>query len=318
MPYFSRSGGSEYLVDCNIDTQAARAARKAVSSGDFDAGEQFVREAVGVNERCYAIESLADWAGDPAWLREWEQRGGTIARAVTAIHRVKWAWEARGGGYAPTVSDGAVTEFGQRLSLARQSLVTALEKDRKEASVVPWMLWYARGSMEPGLADQAYAEGLRRAADLRALHSSRLLSLAPKWGGEVDAMFEFARRLAGSAPRASGAAVLTVQAHDFVFEQLPPMSEHGKTYWLRPEVRSEVVEADTACRDAGLSEMNAVCVRNWLAYGLWRCGELALAKAHFEAIQAFPNSHPWLRYRRGFNWLFGPWRKARGQSLGAQ
>lgn len=310
--YKRRSSGSPYLVDCNLDNDDSRRARRALTKGDWHAAEDFVRSRPSPSERAWAVEALADWPGRSPAIQRWigEQRT-PIALAVAAVNDMKWAWEARGGRYANFVKSDQWRNFSERLQIVRTSLQAAWNADQKDASIAPWLIWCARGLSDSRMARTAFEQATRRAPSIRATYSSMLLSHASKWGGSDEECLDFARQTMASAPPECGAAVLVVEAHYYLYEQLTPMSEEYKAYWKSPMVRNEVLMADDVCLRSGLNGMNGVRNRHWLAYGLWKCGERLRAKAHFQELGRASNEWPWGGFIRGFNWLFNPYPYAR-------
>lgn len=293
-------------------------ARKALLRGDWASVEEYVRSRPNANERAYALEALGDWPGRHATLVKWKkERPGPISQAATAVNEMKWAWEARGGGYASSVKDQEWQSFGERLKAARASLESAWASDSKDASLAPWLIWCSRGLGDREMGNRVFAEAVRRAPELRAVYSSMMLSHASKWGGSDEQSLAFAREVIAESPLAGGAAVCLVEAHEYVYEQIAPFTDQKKAYWLAPQVRSDVVSADDVCARGGLTGMNGVRVRHWLAYGLWRVGEHGRAKVHFLELGKVPNDRPWGGFRRGFNWLLSPYPKARRVCLRA-
>ncbi|MFA6046489.1 MAG: hypothetical protein WC718_16005 [Phycisphaerales bacterium] len=314
MRYTVRFGGAPFLVDLNVDNDSSRAARASLNRGMYDALHQYLASATTPNARLFAIESLADWPGDAPRLKAWfDAEPNGPALSAWAIQRIKWAWEARGGGYANSVGDVAAQTFFQRLNTAKELLVRAVNQSKADATVLPWVIWLSRAKGDSAMGTSAFDAGVKRVPALRALYSSMLLSHSSKWGGSDEEMFQFARHWTSQG----ASAVLLIEAHYLACEQLELFSDARKGYWLRPDVLSDVLEADQSCQAECQMGMNGIYVRNWLAYALWKCAQPAKAKPHFQAIGKGANERPWRPVRRGFNWLFSPWSKARKQALRA-
>lgn len=309
-----RRGGTVFLIDLDIDDPGAAAARDALRRGNFEPAQTLLRAAADPNERAYYAEALGDWPGEASFLRTWVDRTGSVdAFLVSAIQRIKWAWEARGGSEGAGVSAAAWREFAKRLPLARQSLLEALKRNPRDATACPWLMWCARGLGDRRLSEKALGEAVQRCPDLRSAYSSALLTVSDSWYGSQEEMFEFARRYGAPGGAAPGAPVLIIEAHYYAFEGLPVTDPHRKTYWARLAVRDDVIAANDACTRQGFHGMNGLRTRHWLAYGPWKCGEHAAAAAHFEAIGGTWNQWPWGGLRRGFNWLFNSFGRARRQ-----
>jgi hypothetical protein len=313
MKYRRRSGGSEFLIDAGIDDQPAVLARAALQRDEFATIESFLAEAVDPNERQCRAEAVADWSDRSESLMAWlGQQPSANALAVNGINSLKWAWKARGGGSGATVSQEAAKEFASRLQEARELLLQSMRADARSVIAVPWLIAYARGAGDTELGDKALAEGKKRCPTLRAMYSSMLVNQLPRWFGTSEGAFDFARRVAHATPPSCGAAVVILEAHYWEADHQPP------SYWLQPSVVDEVLTTarllETNTDFAGLS---GIRLRQWLAFSLWRCGHPKLAKPHFEVIRSVPDDRPWFGMRRGFNWLFSPFRKARRECLSA-
>lgn len=101
-------------------------------------------------------------------------------------------WEARGGGFAGTVSDKDWHEFGVHLDAARESLEAAwkLRPDTPEAAAL--MIEVAK--VGHGGADSArvwFERAIAAQFDHRPAYHSFRGSLLPRWGGSVEEMNEF-------------------------------------------------------------------------------------------------------------------------------
>lgn len=314
MKIFRRSGGSEFGVDCDLDDEPMRRARKALRRGNAQFADELYKTCKNANERAYILEGLADWTGDAEHLHEWKQRSSSPAAAkAVALQRLKWAWEARGASAGDLVGDGQAASFLSRLPVARDAILECLHADRRDASLVPWLMACARGLEDLNLASRAMAECLKRSPDLRAAYSSMLLVLTPKWLGSHDAMFDFARETCAQAPAESGASVVLVEAHYYTAEELDPFGPDVANYWRKPEVVSDVLVANERCSLSGFVGMPGIRLRQWLAYALWRSGQFQQARVHFEQIGSVSNYYPWRCMR--LSWLFGRFGKARRECM---
>lgn len=147
-----------------------------------------------------------DWSIRLRELRQWvEARPQSVtARVALASAMVGYAWQARGGGYADTVSDSGWQLFGKRLGEAKQIL--------DDASALPTKCPESYLT----LMNVAIAQGWN-AEDRRALFNQAIAteptyyyyyrvyatSLLPKWGGEEGEVERFleeaANRLGGES-----------------------------------------------------------------------------------------------------------------------
>ncbi|MBL0868991.1 MAG: hypothetical protein IBJ18_00250 [Phycisphaerales bacterium] len=277
--------------------------------------ESFVTACPNVNERCHAIESLGDWAEDDDDVETWLKiHPGPHSLLANGIYKAKWAWAARGTSVASRVNATAWETFHQRLDVAKSFLLEAMKRDPSEAIPVPWLIWMALGLGDDDLLQRSFVEGVRRQPTLRAIYAAMIIAKSVRWGGSPGDQLDFVREWAPKAPSSSGVAALIVLAHDMTWED-GDLSNNAKAYWLQSSVVSEIVLADETCRSLPLEGTHGTYIRQFLAYGLWRCGQFSLAKPHFQAIGNGFNERPWFRFKRGFNWLLGPLRKARRECL---
>jgi hypothetical protein len=159
----------------------------------------------------YVGLELADDQADSAWLARqkaleaWGQaRPESItARVALARHLVNYAWKARGGGYANTVSDAAERLFEERLHQA--ALVLNEAKALKEKCPVYWttIMKIARGlGVTKEQFDHIFQEAIQAYPDYAPIYIQRGTFLLPRWYGEGD---EWVADLSKTADKLGGA-----------------------------------------------------------------------------------------------------------------
>ena len=138
----------------------------------------------GGNEFPELMGKLSDWrrsVNDPV--------GADLAE-VAAFR--DWAWLARGGGYAKTVSPQGWELFNFRTEMA----AAGLREIRTRAAGNPF--WYQL-ALQLGIDQQAddeeldalFEEGVRKFPDYLPIYSARLRKLMPRWGGTQDKIEQF-------------------------------------------------------------------------------------------------------------------------------
>ena len=95
------------------------------------------------------------------------------------------AWEARGGGWASTVTEKGWAGFREHLAKAEQHLTTAWKMDPKSHHAPELMIRVTRGSRT--WFDRAVAARF----DYELAYYRRRWFLYPRWGGSYDAMYAF-------------------------------------------------------------------------------------------------------------------------------
>lgn len=160
-----------------------------------------------------------------------------LLRGKRAIDR---AWEARGGGYANTVTQEAWTTFGRELLTASKELECAWQLDPKEVSIAENMITVCMGLGLPRNAmEEWFNKGIATGQDGSNLCDGKLYYLAARWHGSLEQQLEFARECL-QHPEYGRAAVLSLwqthKSHQSV-NQLP------RSYYAQPAVWNDIKQS---------------------------------------------------------------------------
>jgi tetratricopeptide (TPR) repeat protein len=130
-------------------------------------------------------------------------------------------------------------------------------------------------------------------SDYYQVYWSKLMHLAPKWGGSTEAMLTFAKQTAENAPRDSALLGILTDAHEEIGWYI---MKDAKQYYNIPEVWSEI------------KEISMQLMENFPQSGIWasryavfahHAGKLEEAqKYHDLALKLDPNAFE-VRYERG-------------------
>lgn len=266
----ARIRGAHFLADIDFDTPQAAKLRNLIRDEEFDAVENEIDAAADDNERMYLIEAVGDWKKRLRSMKNWlDETGSEYALAAAGINSVKWAWEARGGARARDTSAEQMVNFTKRLSTIRDLMLS--KNALKNVFLAPWLMWYARGISDPELSHRVFRSAVKSAPELRALYSSELITRTGRWYGEDDASLDWAFEVSGRAPGGVGIDTLPVEAHWFVqtaFED----DERPSEYWRQREVKSEVKEIESACRESLASGVTGIHTAQWMLYAMGMCG----------------------------------------------
>jgi hypothetical protein len=137
-----------------------------------------------------------------------------VRRTVEGRFLVDWAWDARGGGTADTVTADGWRLFRDRLGAAEAALRAAWEAapDRPEPAVA--MLRVCRGlGADRGTMEGWFRRAMTADPDCRAACRAKLLYLAPKWGGRRADMVAFGRQCARTGNWHAGLPFLLYDAY---------------------------------------------------------------------------------------------------------
>jgi hypothetical protein len=151
-----------------------------------------------------ADEDDSAWLARQKALEAWIQaRPESItARVALARHLTDYAWKARGGGGADTVSDNAAQLFEARLRQAAAGL-----QDAKALKAKCPVYWTAVMTVAMGLGtpreqyNQIFQEAIRAYPDYPPIYVKRGMFLLPRWYGEEG---EWVADLGKSADKIGG------------------------------------------------------------------------------------------------------------------
>jgi hypothetical protein len=129
--------------------------------------------------------------------------------------------------------------------------------------------------------------------DFRTAQFSMLIALAPKWTGDIEAMYDFAYECSEEAPMGSDVHVFMIAA---LFEHRFVLSARARRALLRGPKTLKLL-ADAAARsvlhpdyeiNAGTPTDHAL-----FAAGFSLAGDHAAAAPHFRAMSEYPSIYPW-------------------------
>jgi hypothetical protein len=132
-------------------------------------------------------------------LKEWReaQPESTLARIAEAALLIDEGWEARGSGFASSVSAEAFEKFHLRLLEASNLLEPLLEEERPAPQAVFYMLTVAKAESH-SLSDRM--EMVQKVMEVSPRYSTphvaMLESLLPRWGGEPGSAAHYAGQVA--------------------------------------------------------------------------------------------------------------------------
>ncbi len=141
----------------------------------------------------------ADWTTQLERLQRWmAQRPASItARVALAGAQRQYAWRARGGGYADSVSEESWRTFGERLEQAAKTLKDAFLLPNKCPEGYLLMQLMARDMGAPDeVQTSIFEKAIAFEPDYQYFYRAKAETLLPKWGGEEGDMAAFAAQIA--------------------------------------------------------------------------------------------------------------------------
>jgi tetratricopeptide (TPR) repeat protein len=265
--------------------------RRELQAGRWEPAAEFLEQLKDWDARDFYVEALTNWPGRPQWLDDWmrQRPGSTSAWLMRGVHSMKWAWEARGSGYAETVSPQGFELFFERLAQAEAELYRAAELDPDDPT--PWAALVMVGvGAQVGREQlwERFEQAIRRYPHHWRAHVNMLQGLCDKWGGSHEQMFDFVRSVSGRLPEGHPLHVLIPMAH---YERMRRYERENDVkaaaaYFHRPDVGEEITEA--ARRSVHSAEYQPSwqypVELNYFAFAFYGMGQRTQARQLFRRI----------------------------------
>ncbi len=160
-----------------------------------------------------------------------------FAHAGIGALYINYAWQARGVGFAGTITSEASKLFQERLKQAAKSLTKAYELKPKNSFVATKMMTVAKVSS--GWPETEVKLWFERAVEAEPtdLVSYQAMEnfLLPKWGGSFKECLAFAREAVKNSPKDSMVPAILPQVHWGIY-----LTEDNKDYFKDPKIWTEV------------------------------------------------------------------------------
>jgi Domain of unknown function (DUF4034) len=202
----------------------------------------------------------AVWRAHIGRLKKWvEQKPKSItARVALASAYVDYAWQARGRGYADTVSEDGASLFEQRLALAENVLNDA---QKLEAKCPHWyfvMQILAKGQgWERARYEKNFEAGVAFEPTYHYLFSEKAQYLLPRWFGEEGEWERFAEETSQRLSGKLGSITYYRIAMDleYYYKDRTFFTE-SQISW--PKIKQGFADVEEA-HGVSMSNMNALC-----------------------------------------------------------
>jgi hypothetical protein len=177
---------------------------------------------------------------EPALTNQWKNTFPAHLTRGRAL--LSHAWEARGLGYASTVSEQAAVEMARRLTAAAESLEKAWQIKRDGRVCIEMMrveLGQHRGQAQ---LDLWFERGMKLNPNNYELCSEKLEYLRPRWYGSIDEMIAFGRACTLNTNYSGPVRLLLADAH---YEASREIQDDAKraAYWRQPSVWRDIQSA---------------------------------------------------------------------------
>ncbi|MFD5976359.1 hypothetical protein [Streptomyces bacillaris] len=249
----------------------------------FDLGRdhQVLGELVGVG-------GVEEWIGQAV---EGDAEHRAAALLISGARHVTWGWEARTSARAVDVTREQWQVFGERLAIAEEQLLAAVELESGWVTPWRWLLTSGRGmSLGDEVNRARFDAALRREPLDLDIHIDWLSQLQPRWGGEQGEALAFAREALQRAPQGHrlGCVIAMARIEEWV-------ESDGGDCLETDEIRAELRAA------AEHSILHPSYVRgpgwqydfNTFAMALSLAGERHTVRRVFQALDGARTEWPW-------------------------
>jgi hypothetical protein len=151
---------------------------------------------------------------------------------------INWAWDARGSGWANTVTEDGWRVFGQRLAQAQTALEKAWQLDPTNSDAATAMITVELGQGHGrDLMEQWFKRAMTTDPDNYQACSNKLYYLEPKWHGSPGEMLAFARECRQGGNWKGRLPFIMVEAHQNLAQY---NRNNPAAYFLQPEVWPDI------------------------------------------------------------------------------
>jgi hypothetical protein len=189
-----------------------------------------------------------------------------------------WAWDARGSGWANTVTAQGWKLMAQRLALAETALTRAYELGPSDPDAAIGMIGVELGQ---GKGRDVMEKWFGRAisADPGSLGACRakLYYLEPKWHGSPQAMLAFGHQCQTTRDYRDGVPYILLDA----YVALSKYVDNETAFWHDPAVWKDI---ESVVKHGVEMYPDNAHDRSIYAYWAWRCGHWSVASAQFKLL----------------------------------
>jgi tetratricopeptide (TPR) repeat protein len=184
---------------------------------------------------------VADHEGRIAVFRGYARNNPKNAKGqyLYGVYLIRKAWDARGGGYADTVSESARQDFASYLDDAQEVLQRAIELDPTLADAYAELLIVYKGQSSKHEAAKLFDEASKRFPTHIEIHHNMVTLLDERWLGRADEAIEFARKHSNNDSTGTLASLIPI-AH---FEKWVGSDTSITEFFKDKPVRKEIKEA---------------------------------------------------------------------------
>lgn len=270
--------------------------RKALDAADWPAVQAVFadRDADG---RTLLVGAAGDQVGTEPFLRRVYDSDPTdqLAGALLGNQLIRDGWRIRSAYRAKYVSRAQFEQFHDHLRRAEQVLIDVTARYPDDAAAWTQRITIARGlQLGQNEARRRYDQLARKHPHHAPAQAALLQQLCPKWSGDWDRAFAFARECAQAAPAGAPNAVLVAEAH--LERWLDFDTQRERTAYLRSTpVVDEVMQAGqrSVLHPDFVDRPGWVWVRSTFALMFSLTEQWPAAASQFTALGNLGTEYPW-------------------------
>lgn len=226
----------------------------------FEVGETVLNSMKGdvaAYKQAYSMVEPPIFANWPEESTSWLLKGEAY---------IQMAWDARGNGFANTVTTSGWLGFSNNLAVAEAALNHAWKLNPHDARIPLKMLSVELGQGEGRDRMETWFErAMRINPNNYQACGAKLFYLEPKWYGSVDDMLEFGRECVQSTNWGGGVPLILVDAHYTICNEFTEESERTN-YWKQPDVWNDVKSAYERFFQLNPNDTSVMPNYAWYAY----------------------------------------------------
>jgi len=190
----------------------------------------------------------------------------------------QYAWDARGSGWANTVTEAGWKKMAERLGEAEKALTEAWTKNPTDPRAPTLMIGVELGqSKGRAVMETWYKRAMEADPDNQEACEKKMYYLEPKWHGNAEAMLAFGRELLAAGNWEGRLPFQLVQAH----MTLAAYGENAEAYYRDDRVWKDIQEVYTKALKHNPS---STWDRTYYARMACYCGRWSEAKAQFDTL----------------------------------
>ena len=239
------------------------------------------------------------WKDYIAKLEKWAEAYPQSPAPLVALGNAwkDWAWKARGGGYAGSVTEEGWRLFGQRIEQARGYLEAAEKLPAKDPEVYRALIVVAMAQGWPRAQMEAvFKKGVALEPNYQQLYETKAYYLLPRWNGEPGEWEAFAEQAADARGDEEGDILYMAIARSQAWSESTQFFRNTRISYARMK---RGFEASLRRYPDSVWEMNSYCYFACIA------GDRPTAKQLFQKINGRWETEVWRNqdyFRRWQNW----------------